>query len=68
MFYNIITYYHLYLDVFAVSGEVQLDHKARNIFAIADAIESRTQSEIVEIYRTLHRSDGQQPVIRTEPV
>lgn len=57
----------LYLDVFAVSREVQLDHKSRNIFAVADPVERRAQSQIVEIDRALHRADGQQPVIRAEP-
>lgn len=57
----------LYLDIFAVGREIQLDHKSRNIFAVADPVERRTQSQIIEIDSALHRADGQQPVIRAEP-
>lgn len=58
----------LYLDVCAVRREVHLHHKAGDVPAGVDAVQLRSERQVVEVHRALSGAHGQVTRIRTEPV
>lgn len=47
-----------YLDVPAIRRKIHLNDKAWNIFAVANAIQARALSEVVEVNCVFRRTDG----------
>ncbi len=43
-----------HLDMLAVSREVDLDDKARDVLTVANPVKGRSQREVVEIHGTLN--------------
>lgn len=53
--------------MFAVSREVDLDDKARDVLAVANPVEGWPQRKVVEIHSTFNRTHCQETVVWTEP-
>lgn len=44
----------LNLDVFAVSGEIDLDHEAGDVLTVANPVQGWSQRKIIEIHCVVH--------------
>lgn len=47
-----------YLDVFAIRGKIHLNDKAWDIFAVADAVQTRALSEVIEVNCVSRRTNS----------
>ena len=56
-----------HLDVFAVRGEVDLDHEAGDVLTVTDPVEGRPKTKVVKIHSTFNWTHCQEAVIWTEP-
>lgn len=55
------------LNVFAVGRKIHLDDKARDVLAVADAVQAGALHEVIEVDGVFGRTDGQEPAVRADP-
>lgn len=67
MFWRISVYVCMYLYIAAVSREVELQDESGDVAAVNQSVQTRPCAHVVNIHRVLHRTNRQQPPVRTEP-
>lgn len=67
MFWLIGVYVCMYLYITAVSREIELQDESGDVAAVNQSVQTRSSTHVINIHRVLHRTDCQQPPVRTEP-